>query len=113
MESLQSILSEYLKTNKIVHEPARFAILELLALNGKMDYSSIKEVLGLSDGNLHNHLSKLERKGYIKVRKGFRLRRPRTEYTITEEGLKTLVDYLDKTIKTLETLEAKLKSIRT
>jgi len=111
MESIQSILAEYLKTNKVIHEPTRFAILELLALNGKMDYRSIKEILGLSDGNLHNHLSKLESEGYIKVRKSFLGRKPRTEYIITEEGMKTLVSYLDKTIESLKTLEEKLKSL--
>jgi len=111
MESIQTIISEYLKTNKVIHEPARFAILELLALNGKMDYKSIKEVSGLSDGNLHNHLSKLESEGYIKVRKSFLGRKLRTEYIITEDGMKTLVSYLDKTIETLKTLEEKLRSM--
>ncbi|MEM2191762.1 MAG: transcriptional regulator [Candidatus Hadarchaeales archaeon] len=111
MESIRSLLAEYLKINRTVHEPPRFAILELLAVCGRTDYTTIKETLGLSDGNLHNHLSKLEREGYIRVRKGFSGRRPKTEYEITEEGLKTLSAYLDQTIQTLKSLEEKLRSM--
>ncbi len=107
-EALENILAEYLKVKKTIHEPARFAILELLALGNPLDYNGIKDTLRLSDGNLHSHLSKLEEKGYVTSVKGFVGKKPRTEYSLTRSGLTELKQYLATVISTLKTMESRV-----
>ncbi len=88
------------KLDPTIHERMRLAILILLADSGSMDYNSLKKVLKTSDGNLVTHLRKLEDKGLIAVKKFFEGRRPKTIYSITEEGREKLSEYL-KAIKQL------------
>jgi|GEM_PF-5398952 len=47
-------------------------------------FNFFREKLNLTDGNLASHLQKLENAGYIKIKKTFFERRPRTIYTITK-----------------------------
>ncbi len=51
-----------------------------------MDFSSLKELLNLSDGNLASHLRALEETGYLAVNKQFIGRKPNTSYSVTEAG---------------------------
>ncbi len=84
----------------IIHERVRLAILVLLSETESLDYNSLKKVLKITDGNLVSHLRKLEDNGLISVKKSFVGRRPRTTYSITEEGRQRLSEYL-KNLKQL------------
>ena len=107
-EVLEDLLGGYLKVKRSIHEPARFAILELLAVENTFDYNTIKETLKLSDGNLHSHLSRLEQEGYIVSEKKFVGNKPRTEYSVTKKGLTEMKTYLTTIISTLKTMEPRL-----
>lgn len=107
-EIIEELLGGYLKVKRSIHEPARFAILELLALENPLDYNTIKETLKLSDGNLHSHLAKLEHEGYVVSAKKFVGNKPRTEYSVTKKGLTEMKAYLTTIISTLKTMESRL-----
>ncbi len=102
------VLSRYLSVERTIHEPARFGILEILALRGSTDYNSLKRNLELTDGNLHGHLKRLEEEGYIAVKKRFLSRKPNTAYRITDRGRENLKQYLNTTIDTMKKIEEEL-----
>jgi DNA-binding MarR family transcriptional regulator len=65
-----------------------------LAVNDKLDFSSLKEYLDVTDGNLASHLKTLEKEGFIGVEKSFIDRKPNTKYYMTQEGKKAFEDHL-------------------
>jgi len=65
-----------------------------LAVNEKLDFSSLKQYLNVTDGNLATHLKSLERENYIGVEKSFINRKPNTTYFMTKEGRKAFNDHL-------------------
>jgi DNA-binding HxlR family transcriptional regulator len=85
----------------LIHERVRLGILVLLSVHGTIDFTSLKESLKVTDGNLSQHLRKLEEGGYIRVRKTFVKRRPKTTYTLTPLGRKRLAKYLEQMEKFL------------
>ena len=78
----------------LIHQKARLGIMSTLMALGEADFKLLKETLTLSDGNLSTHLALLEGRGYIKVRKEFRGKRPHTTVEPTEAGRKAFHDYL-------------------
>lgn len=57
-----------------------------LAVNETLDFTSLKEYLEVTDGNLASHLKALEKEDFIGVKKSFIERKPNTKYFITKEG---------------------------
>ena len=57
-----------------------------LMVNDRLDFNALKELLGLTDGNLASHLKALEQQEIITVSKQFVGRKPSTTYTATEGG---------------------------
>ena len=78
-----------------VHGPVRLGILTALALDGPLDFTTLKKRLDLSDGAIAPHLRKLEEIGYLRCRKGFVGRRPKSTYRIATAGRRALAGYLD------------------
>jgi DNA-binding MarR family transcriptional regulator len=73
------------------HPPAaRLGILTVTADTKRIDFVSLRDLLGLTDGNLSRHLSTLETAGYVKVDKTFDDRKPRTWIAITRNGRRAL-----------------------
>ena len=80
--------------NKMIHEPARFVIMNYLAAAEKVDFIFLLHETGMTQGNLSSHLSKLETAGYLEVEKTFVRKRPRTTFSITDKGRLALRDYI-------------------
>ena len=57
-----------------------------LMVNDTLDFNALKELLGLTDGNLASHLKALEQQDIVVVSKQFVGRKPSTTYTATERG---------------------------
>ncbi len=72
--------------DKIVHEPARLALLTALSACTSADFVSLQRLTGLTKGNLSTHLSKLEEAGLIVVEKQFVGKKPNTMIHLTPEG---------------------------
>jgi len=81
--------------DRLVYERIRLGIMSALAVNPKMTFNELKELLQASDGNLSAHARKLEDAGYIGCKKSFRGRLPLTEYRLTTTGRRALERYLD------------------
>jgi len=80
--------------DRLIHERMRLAIVSALAVNDRLSFSELKQLLGMSDGNLSVHTQKLEGGGYVRCKKGFEGRQPKTEYTLTRKGRTALERYL-------------------
>jgi DNA-binding MarR family transcriptional regulator len=73
----------------------RLGIMAVLAVNEKMDFSALKELLELTDGNLASHLKPLEAAGYVQASKQFVGRKPNTTYCATELGRQAFQQHLN------------------
>lgn len=72
--------------DRMVHEPARLAIMAVLSACESADFKALQHLTGLSKGNLSAQLSKLESAGYVKIDKGFAGRYPHTECALSAMG---------------------------
>ncbi len=79
--------------DKIIHEPARFMIMSYLYVVDCADFIFLEKQTGLTRGNMSSHLSKLEKAGYVKIKKKFMDKIPRTVLSLTAQGRKAFVDY--------------------
>lgn len=86
--------------NKVFESRVRLGIMSVLMVNETVDFTTLKELLNLSDGNLASHIKALEDVNYIVVNKQFVGRKPNTTYAASREGKKAFNAHL----KELETL---------
>lgn len=77
---------ELAKLDKVVHEPARLAIMTALSASDGADFLFLQRLTGLTKGNLSAHLSKLEKAGLVRIEKRFVGKTPNTLIQTTEEG---------------------------
>lgn len=78
---------ELANLDKLIHEPSRLAILTALSACESADFTALRRLTGLSDGNLSVQLSKLEEAGLVNVLKQFVGKKPNTRAKITKKGL--------------------------
>ncbi len=76
--------------DRLVHEPARLAIMSALSACESADFLFLQRITGLSKGNLSSHLGRLEEANLISVTKEFVGRVPRTGIALTPEGRERL-----------------------
>ncbi|MBM3307843.1 MAG: transcriptional regulator [Candidatus Eisenbacteria bacterium] len=79
----------------LIHSPVRLAVLSVLSELEDADFVFLRETVGATDGNLSTHLARLEEAGYVRIRKAFANRKPRTTCAITPKGRKAFVAYLE------------------
>ena len=75
--------------DNIIHQPVRLQIMSSLVSldqNEQVNFTYLRKLLKLTDGNLGAHLIKLEEAGYIKSKKTFIARKPRTFIRATGKG---------------------------
>ena len=83
--------------NEIIHQPVRLRIMAaLVALEAgnEVDFTYLRDLLEVTDGNLGAHLRKLEESGYIAVNKTFVDRKPRTFVGATAMGRKVFQEHV-------------------
>jgi len=83
--------------NEIIHQPVRLRIMATLVTleqNDEVDFTYLRDLLDVTDGNLGAHLRKLEEAGYITVNKTFVERKPRTYVFATAEGRKVFQEHV-------------------
>ena len=72
----------------------RLGIMSALMVNETLDFNSLKELLGTTDGNLSSHIKALEKNGMINIFKRFISNKPNTSFCITESGKETFMKHL-------------------
>ncbi|MDB5239417.1 MAG: transcriptional regulator [Spirosoma sp.] len=89
---MKDLLAQF---NKAFESKARLNIMSVLMVNDTQSFNALKELLGLTDGNLATHLRALEESGYILVQKQFIGRKPNTIYSATASGRQAFSDHLN------------------
>jgi len=72
--------------DRVIHEPARLAIMARLYVLEEADWLFLHRETGLSFGNLTSHLARLESSGYVSIEKAFLNRKPHTVVRMTDGG---------------------------
>jgi DNA-binding transcriptional ArsR family regulator len=72
--------------DRVVHEPARLAIMAVLYTVEAADFIFLLHATGLTKGNLSSHLMRLEEAGYVTINKGFRGKVPQTTCALSASG---------------------------
>ena len=92
--------------NEIIHQPIRLKIMASLVTlksDKAVDFSTLRDLLEVTDGNLGAHLRKLEEAEYIEINKEFVDRKPRSFIAATQLGRSVFKEHV-------QALEAILKS---
>ena len=90
---MSSPFQEISNFDRLVHEPARLAILAALSACEKADFVFLRNLTGLTKGNLSSHLAKLEQGGLVAIEKIFEGKQPITYVSLTGEGRDVLKSY--------------------
>ena len=75
--------------DNIIHQTVRLQIMSSLVSldqNEHVNFTYLRKLLKLTDGNLGAHLAKLEQAGYVKIDKTFVARKPQTFISATGKG---------------------------
>ena len=89
--------------NETIHQPVRLRIMAALVTlepADEVDFTYLRNLLEVTDGNLGAHLRKLEDAGYISVNKVFVERKPHTYVSATPEGRRVFQEH----VKALESI---------
>ncbi len=81
------------KFDPLIHQPARLAIMAILAGCESADFSYLLEATDIDKGSLSKHLSKLEEAGYVQITKSFKGKYPNTSAALTANGRKAFKQY--------------------
>jgi len=88
--------------NRLIHEPARLAILTVLSSCASADFVFLQKITRLSKGNLSVQLSNLEQAGLVVIRKEIVDKKTRTTVSLSKRGISELSDYW----KTMDAIRA-------
>ena len=80
----------------VIHAQARLRIMATLAAlpqGDEMVFPRLREMLGMTAGNLSTHLSRLEEAGYVSQSKTFTGRTPATYLALTTRGRAAFEEY--------------------
>lgn len=76
--------------------------MSVLMVNESADFSTLKELLGVTDGNLASHTKALELENYIVIEKQFIGKKPNTSYRSTKEGRKAFQNHIEALEKLIQ-----------
>jgi DNA-binding MarR family transcriptional regulator len=82
------------KLEHVIHVKGRLSIISVLAAVESLSFTELRDVLGLTDGNLAAHLRALDDAGYVKmVKRGDG--KPLTHISLTGKGRAAFTRYLE------------------
>jgi len=87
---------EDLQLDRLIHEPARLAILTVLSSVKEADFTFLQRATGLTKGNLSSHLGKLEAGGLVEITKTFIRKKPNTSLALTPDGRERVARHWDQ-----------------
>jgi DNA-binding MarR family transcriptional regulator len=94
-EAVKAAQYAYRGLNRVIHERARLSVLTSLAAHPKgLRFSDLKQLCGLTDGNLSRHMQVLQSARLVETSKDFEKNRPQTLCRLTAEGRRRYIDYL-------------------
>ncbi len=69
--------------------------MSVLMVNESADFNMLKEILGVTDGNLASHTKALEMENYIVIEKQFIGKKPNTRYIATASGKEAFRNHIE------------------
>jgi DNA-binding MarR family transcriptional regulator len=81
---------ELANLDRVVHEPARLAILTALSACDSADFTFLRRVIGLTGGNLNAHLTTLETAGFVVLKKRIERKVSHTTVSLTAAGRRAI-----------------------
>ncbi len=90
--------------NRLIHEPARLAILTVLSSCASADFVFLQRVTRLSKGNLSVQLTNLEQAGLVVIHKEIIDKKMRTTISLSKRGISEIADYW----KTMDEIRAQM-----
>src|SRR5690242_8693935 len=95
-DNTQSGRFAYDGLDRVIHEKARLSVLTSLVAHPKgLVFGDLRQMCGLTDGNLSRHLQVLQEAGLIAIEKGYDHNRPQTVVRLTPDGRTRYLDYLE------------------
>lgn len=79
--------------SRLIHEPARLAILTVLSSCASADFVFLQKITRLSKGNLSVQLTNLEQAGLVIIHKEIFDKKTRTTVSLSKRGISELADY--------------------
>ncbi|GAB2569385.1 MarR family transcriptional regulator [Paractinoplanes abujensis] len=70
----------------VIHSPIRLSIVACLAAADKAEFAFVRDTVEVSDSVLSRQVTLLTEAGYVKARKGYVGKRPRTWLSLTAAG---------------------------
>jgi DNA-binding transcriptional ArsR family regulator len=95
--------------DRMVHEPARLAILTVLSSCERADFLFLERATGLTRGNLSVQLTRLEDAGLIEIRKTIERKRTLTTASMRDRGRRALDGYWTQMEALREIAQASLR----
>jgi DNA-binding transcriptional ArsR family regulator len=81
--------------DRVIHEKARLGMLTSLMVHADgLSFAELKQLCGLTDGNLSRHLQILQEAELVRIDKRFERNRPHTTCHMTAAGRKRFLEYL-------------------
>lgn len=80
--------------NPLFENRIRLGIMSVLVVGESKDFTTLRGLLNVTDGNLASHLKVLEEHRFVKVKKEFVGRKPQTSYLVTDTGRKAFLAHL-------------------
>ncbi|MGH3732620.1 MAG: winged helix-turn-helix domain-containing protein [Acidimicrobiales bacterium] len=81
--------------DELLQHAVRLSVMGALSSAQELEFGFLREQLLVSDSVLSRQLSRLERVGYVHIRKGYVGKRPRTWLSITELGADALARHVE------------------
>jgi len=85
----------YKELNPLLHSQLRLAIVSMLVISKRVEFTYIKEQTKAASGNISIQIKKLHEAGYLEVEKTFKNNYPKTMLSITDKGVKAFEDYVN------------------
>lgn len=82
------------RLDDVIHAPVRFSIVATLAAVDEAEFALVRDEVEVTDSVLSKQVSTLEHVGYVKVRKGYVGKRPRTWLSLTRNGRSAYAGHL-------------------
>lgn len=82
--------------DQVIHAPSRLNIVTNLYVVKSADFIFLRNLTGLTWGNLSAHLSKLEKAGYVEIEKTIVNKKTHSVAALTEKGRAAFEEYKSK-----------------
>ncbi len=80
--------------DELIQAPVRFSIMAALSGIGEAEFAFVRDTVEVSDSTLSKQVAVLEGAGYVRVKKGYVGKRPRTWLSLTPTGRERFADHL-------------------